>query len=71
MELLQIKFLNSLNYWSNYWSKLIVCQIDLPEYEKLPADLFPDFSPNLENLIPCVMQKSIPAKSHKDCLCLI
>ena len=52
MEILNIKVLRGPNYWSNYWKKLIVIDLDLKQYEELPTHLIPCFPESLCKLLP-------------------
>lgn len=52
MEIIDIRVLRGPNYWSNYWTNLIVLKVDLKKYELLPSNLIPGFIENLTQLLP-------------------
>ena len=49
MEILEIRTLRGPNYWSGYWTKLIVMRLDIGEYEQRPTD-------KIEGFYDCVRQ---------------
>ncbi len=64
MEILNIKIIRGPNYWSNYWKKLIVVELDLKQYEELPTHLIPGFGKHLSNLLPS-LENHYCSEGHK------
>ncbi|HEY2847235.1 MAG TPA: hypothetical protein VGI80_05405, partial [Pyrinomonadaceae bacterium] len=52
MEILEIRTLRGPNYWSGYWTKLIVMRVDIGEYEKHPTDKIEGFYDRLVGVMP-------------------
>lgn len=54
MRILEIKALRGPNYWSGYWTKLIVMRLDLEDYEQKPTNTIEDFSERLLSVMPSI-----------------
>jgi len=52
MRILNIKALRGPNYWSGYWTKLIVMRLDLEDFEQRPTDKLDNFTGRLQELLP-------------------
>jgi cyanophycin synthetase len=52
MRILNIKALRGPNYWSGYWTKLIVMRLDLEDFEQRPTDKLDNFTERLQELLP-------------------
>lgn len=56
MHILNIKTLRGPNYWSNYRQNLIVLELDLKSFEKLPTNHLPGFTEQLITLLPSLKE---------------
>lgn len=54
MRILELKALRGPNYWSGYWTKLIVMRLDLEDYEERPTDKLDDFEARLAEVVPSI-----------------
>jgi hypothetical protein len=54
MRILELKALRGPNYWSGYWTKLIVMRLDLEDYEEKPTDKLDDFEARLAEVVPSI-----------------
>jgi len=52
MKILEIRTLRGPNYWSGYWTKLIVMRLDIGEYEDKPTDRVEGFYERLTEVMP-------------------
>jgi len=52
MNILEIRTLRGPNYWSGYWTKLIVMRLDIGEYENLPTDKIDGFYERMNEVMP-------------------
>src|SRR6478735_8683802 len=52
MNILEIRTLRGPNYWSGYWTKLIVMRLDIGEYEDRPTDKIKGFYDRLVEVMP-------------------
>ena len=52
MEILETRTLRGPNYWSGYWTKLIVMRLDIGAYEKKPTDKIDGFYERLIDVMP-------------------
>ncbi len=52
MEILEIRTLRGPNYWSGYWTKLIIIRLDIGDYEEKPSDKLPDFYDRMMAVMP-------------------
>jgi cyanophycin synthetase len=56
MRILDIKALRGPNYWSGYWTKLIVLRLDLEDFEQKPTDKIENFTARLRELMPSLVK---------------
>lgn len=56
MKILDIRAMRGPNYWSVNWTKLVVMQLDIGDYEQKPTDAIPDFLPRLRELLPSLQE---------------
>ncbi|HTH50317.1 MAG TPA: hypothetical protein VL501_00190, partial [Pyrinomonadaceae bacterium] len=52
MDILEIRTLRGPNYWSGYWTKLIVMRLDIGRYEKKPTDKIDGFYDRMVEVMP-------------------
>lgn len=52
MNILEIRTLRGPNYWSGYWTKLIVMRLDIGEYEKCATDKIDGFYERMKEVMP-------------------
>src|SRR6478672_273754 len=52
MNILEIRTLRGPNYWSGYWTKLIVMRLDIGEYEQRPTDKIDGFYERMSEVMP-------------------
>jgi cyanophycin synthetase len=52
MEILEIRTLRGPNYWSGYWTKLVIMRLDIGDYEDRPSDKIEGFYDRMVELIP-------------------
>jgi cyanophycin synthetase len=52
MQILEIRTLRGPNYWSGYWTKLIVMRLDIGEYEHKPTNEIEGFSERMNEVMP-------------------
>jgi cyanophycin synthetase len=56
MRILNIKALRGPNYWSGYWTKLIVMRLDLEDFEQRPTTQIEQFGARLQELMPGLVE---------------
>ncbi|HKP85610.1 MAG TPA: cyanophycin synthetase [Blastocatellia bacterium] len=56
MRILNIKALRGPNYWSGYWTKLIVMRLDLEDFEQKPTTQIEQFAARLQELMPGLVE---------------
>lgn len=56
MKILETKALRGPNFWSGYWTKLIVMRLDLEDYEEKPTDKIAGFDERLQELMPGLVE---------------
>jgi cyanophycin synthetase len=52
MEILEIRGVRGPNYWSGYWTKLIIMRLDIGEYEDRPSDKIAEFYDRMVKVMP-------------------
>ncbi|MFL6375072.1 MAG: cyanophycin synthetase family protein, partial [Pyrinomonadaceae bacterium] len=52
MNILEIRTLRGPNYWSGYWTKLIVMRLDIGEYEGKPTNEIDGFYDRMNEVMP-------------------
>src|SRR4051795_11280688 len=52
MEILEIRTLRGPNYWSGYWTNLIVMRLDIGKYEKRPTDKITGLHDRMNEVMP-------------------
>src|SRR5690242_7802934 len=52
MQILETRTLRGPNYWSGYWTKLIVMRLDIGEYEDRPTDKIDRFYERMVEVLP-------------------
>ncbi|MBV9240647.1 MAG: cyanophycin synthetase [Acidobacteria bacterium] len=52
MNILEIRTLRGPNYWSGYWTKLIVMRLDIGDYESRPTEKLDGFYERMNEVMP-------------------
>ena len=52
MEILEIRTLRGVNYWSGYWKRLIIMRLDIGEYEQMPSNKIENFYERMNDVMP-------------------
>ena len=52
MEILEIRTLRGVNYWSGYWKKLIIMRLDIGDYEQMPSNKIENFYERMNDVMP-------------------
>ncbi len=52
MEILEVRTLRGPNYWSGYWTKLIIMRLDIGGYEKKPTNKIDNFYARMTEVLP-------------------
>ncbi|MEO7660328.1 MAG: cyanophycin synthetase, partial [Pyrinomonadaceae bacterium] len=52
MEILEVRTLRGPNYWSGYWTKLIIVRLDIGGYEKKPTNKIDSFYARMTEILP-------------------
>ncbi|MBA2493875.1 MAG: cyanophycin synthetase [Acidobacteria bacterium] len=56
MNILEIRTLRGPNYWSGYWTKLIIMRLDIGDYEQKPTNKIKGFYGRMKEVMPSLQK---------------